>query len=55
VPAGVGRLDEILGVLLHFLPPSAAASAAARLAGVRRNEAYARALELAGPGQGDST
>ena len=54
VPAGAGRLDEILGVLLRFLPPSAAASAAARLAGVRRNEAYARALELAGSRHGDS-
>ena len=54
VPTGAGRLDEILGVLLRFLPPSAAASAAAKLAGVRRNEAYARALELAVPGRGDS-
>ena len=55
VPAGAGRLDEMLGVLLRFLPPSAAASAAAKLAGVRRNDAYARALELAATRRGDST
>ena len=53
-PADTGRLDEILKVLLQFLPPSAAASAAAKLAGARRNDAYARALELAGAGPRDS-
>ena len=41
-----GRLDEVLRVLLRYLPPSAAAEAAAKLADVRRNAAYARALEL---------
>jgi len=44
--AETGQLDSALAVLLRFLPPSAAASAAAELAGARRNEAYARALEL---------
>jgi 16S rRNA (cytidine1402-2'-O)-methyltransferase len=41
------RLDEALAVLLGFLPPSAAAAAAAELTGARRNDAYARALEMA--------
>ncbi len=41
------RLDEALAVLLKFLPPSAAAAAAAEIAGARRNDAYARALEIA--------
>lgn len=41
------RLDEALAVLQRFLPPSAAAAAAAELTGARRNDAYARALELA--------
>jgi len=40
------RLDQALGVLLEFLPASAAAAAAAKLTGVRRNDAYARALEI---------
>jgi 16S rRNA (cytidine1402-2'-O)-methyltransferase len=44
--AEAGQLDATLAVLLRHLPPSAAAAAAAELAGARRNEAYARALEL---------
>ena len=50
-----GRLDEMLTVLLKFLPASAAAEAAAELGGVRKNEAYARALELKPGKRGDST
>lgn len=53
-PVSKGRLDEMLAVLLRFLPPSAAAEAAAELSGVRRNEAYARALELSEAKRGDS-
>jgi 16S rRNA (cytidine1402-2'-O)-methyltransferase len=53
-PVNKGRLDEMLAVLLRFLPPSAAAEAAAELAGVRKNEAYARALELGAAKRGDS-
>ena len=41
------RLDETLQILLGFLPPSAAAAAAAKLTGTRRNDAYERALQLA--------
>jgi 16S rRNA (cytidine1402-2'-O)-methyltransferase len=44
--AEAGQLDATLAVLLRHLPPSAAAAAAAELAGARRNEAYTRALEL---------
>ncbi len=43
---GAARLDETLAVLLKHLPPSAAAAAAAALTGVRRSDAYARALRL---------
>ena len=43
---GAAELDETLSVLLRHLPPSAAAAAAASLTGVRRNDAYARALAI---------
>ena len=43
---GAAELDTTLAVLLRHLPPSAAAAAAASLAGVRRADAYARALVL---------
>jgi 16S rRNA (cytidine1402-2'-O)-methyltransferase len=43
---GAAELDKMLAVLLRHLPPSAAAAAAASLAGVRRADAYARALVL---------
>lgn len=49
------RLDQALGVLLEFLPASAAAAAAAKLTGVRRNDAYARALEITKKAPGEST
>jgi len=42
----VARLDETLAVLLRYLPPSSAAAAAAGLTGVRRSDAYARALSI---------
>jgi len=41
------RLDETLRVLLEYLPASAAAAATAKLTGVRRNDAYSRALAIA--------
>jgi 16S rRNA (cytidine1402-2'-O)-methyltransferase len=53
-PFSTGRIDEILAVLLRFLPPSTAAQVAAELSGVRRNEAYERALELGKVKRGDS-
>lgn len=54
VPAAANRLDDALGVLLRFLPPSAAAEAAAAIIGARHNDAYARALELAATRRDDS-
>ncbi len=54
-PAGSARLDETLAILLRFLPPSAAAAATAELTGTRRNEAYSRALTLAGNASRDGT
>ncbi len=40
------QLDGTLVILLRHLPPSAAAAAAASLTGVRRGDAYARAIAL---------
>ena len=50
-PAGTvaddGELDRVLSVLLEELPTRQAAGLASRLLGIKRNAAYARALELA--------
>jgi 16S rRNA (cytidine1402-2'-O)-methyltransferase len=52
---GAAQLDQMLAVLLRHLPPSAAAAAAANLAGVRRSDAYARALALTRDGGDGAT
>jgi 16S rRNA (cytidine1402-2'-O)-methyltransferase len=52
---GAAELDGMLAVLLRHLPPSAAAAAAASLAGVRRADAYARALALNQDARSDAT
>jgi 16S rRNA (cytidine1402-2'-O)-methyltransferase len=54
-PPGAGKVDETLGVLLQFLPPSAAAAATAELTGARRNDVYARALEMTRKNPRDAT
>lgn len=55
VEPGAAQLDHMLAVLLRHLPPSAAAAAAANLAGVRRSDAYARALALTRDTGNDAT
>ncbi|MGH8250289.1 MAG: 16S rRNA (cytidine(1402)-2'-O)-methyltransferase [Steroidobacteraceae bacterium] len=52
---GAAHIEETLAVLLRYLPPSAAAAAAAELTGARRNDAYARALEMAEKPPRDAT
>lgn len=49
---GTCELDRLLTVLTRELPPAKAAAIAAQLAGVRRADAYRRALVLAGRNDG---
>lgn len=46
--AAFAELDQVLDALLAELPPTRAAAVAARLTGVLRREAYARAMQLSG-------
>lgn len=52
---GAAGLDATLSVLLRHLPPSAAAAAAAALTGVRRADAYDRALAITRDAPPEST
>ena len=53
VAAEPGADDEMLGVLMQVLEPSAAARTAAQLSGGSRNALYKRALQLSGAGRPD--
>lgn len=53
-PGCTTQTDSLLGELSVVLPARQAAAAAARITGLRRNELYARLLELKGDRAGDS-